>query len=197
LTEAQLPDGLIAAAGALTAWLADADAPGIIVGGVAASLLGRPRMTQDVDALVAITEDRWPLLLDKAKAHGLAPRIAEPLEFAARNRVLLMRHEPSGIDIDLILGGLRFEFEAIAAAIPYRFGPLTIRLPRVEDLMIMKAIAHRPRDLLDLETLLGLHPEANLDRVRQYLDEFARAASMSDLLEDWDRLVARRRPTPA
>ena len=105
-----------------------------------------------------------------------------------------MRHEPSGIDIDLILGGLPFELEAVAAATPYRFGPLTIRLPRVEDLMIMKAIAHRPRDLLDLEALLIQHPQANLDRVRRYVDEFAHAASMSDVLEDWDRLVARRRP---
>jgi hypothetical protein len=194
LIEPGLPDGLIAAAAALTAWLEDADAPGMIVGGVAASLLGRPRMTQDVDALAALPEDRWPMLLAKATAHGLAARIEDPLAFAARTRVLLMRHEPSGIDIDLILGGLRFELDAIAAATPHRFGHLTIRLPRVEDLMIMKAIARRPRDMLDLEALMDRHPQADLDHVRSFLQEFAHAASMSDLLTNWDRFVARRDP---
>lgn len=194
MIEPGLPDGLIAAAGALTAWLEDAGAPGMIVGGVAASLLGRPRMTQDVDALAALSEDRWPILLEKAPAHDLAARIEDPLAFAARTRVLLMRHEPSGIDIDLILGGLRFELDAIAAATPHRLGHLTIRLPRVEDLMIMKAIARRPRDMLDLEALMDRQPQADLGHVRSFLKEFAQAASMPDLLANWDRFVAHRKP---
>ncbi len=88
-----------------------------------------------------------------------------------------MRHAPSGIDIDLILGGLQFELDTVAAATPYRFGPLTIRLPRVEDLMIMKTIAQRPRDMPDLEALLSQHPDSDLGRVRQFLDEFARPAA--------------------
>jgi hypothetical protein len=143
VTDAALPQGLVEAAAALLAWLDEGGASGVIVGGVAASLLGRPRMTQDVDALTALPEDRWPALLDAAPAYGLVARIDAPLEFAARTRVLLMRHEPSGIDVDLIFGGLQFELDAIAAATPHRFGALWIRLPRVEDLMIMKAIAQR------------------------------------------------------
>ena len=182
------------AAAALLAWLDDAGAPGVIVGGVAASLLGRPRMTQDVDALTALPERRWPALLSAAAAHGLVARVDAPLDFAARTRVLLMRHEPSGIDIDLILGGLQFELDAIASAIPYSFGTLSIRLPRVEDLMIMKAIAQRPRDMLDLEALLSRHPDSDLVRVRRFLDEFAKAAVMPDLLSNWDRFVARQKP---
>ena len=194
MTDAPLPQGLVEAAAALLAWLDESGAPGVIVGGVAASLLGRPRMTQDVDALTALPEVRWPALLDAAPAHGLVARIDAPLEFAARTRVLLMRHDPSGIDVDLIFGGLQFELDAIAAATPYRFGALSIRLPTVEDLMIMKAIAQRPRDMLDLEALLSQHPDSDLGRVRRFLDEFARAAAMPDLLSNWDRFVARRRP---
>ena len=194
MPESSLPQGLVQAAAALQAWLDESGAPGVIVGGVAASLLGRPRMTQDVDALTAVAEDRWPALLDAAPAYGLVARIDAPLEFAARTRVLLMRHEPSGIDVDLILGGLQFELDTIAAATPYRLGALSIRLPRVEDLMIMKAIAQRPRDMLDLEALLSRYPDSDLGRVRRFLDEFARAAAMPDLLTNWDQFVARRRP---
>ena len=194
MTEHPLTVGLIAAARALTAWLDDAGAPGVIVGGVAASLLGRSRLTQDVDALISLPEELWPALLQKAATHHIVPRIADPLGFAAHARVLLMRHEPSGIDLDLILGGLQFEYDAVAAAVPHQFGPLMIRLPRVEDLMIMKAIANRPRDMLDLEALLSMHPEADLERVGQYIREFALAASMSELIENWSRVVARRPP---
>jgi hypothetical protein len=168
-------------------------APGMIVGGIAASLLGRPRLTQDIDALADLPEHRWPELLERAPAFGLVPRVDDPLAFAARTRVLLMRHVPSGIDIDLILGGLRFELDAIAAARPYRLGALTIRLPRVEDLMIMKAIASRPRDKQDLEALLLQHPLADVAEVRRFLQEFSRAASMPELLDDWDAFISRRR----
>ena len=189
-----LPPGLLAAIAAVTAWLDDAGSPGMIVGGIAASLLGRPRLTQDVDALTTVPEGRWPALLDAARFHGLEPRIDAPLQFAARTRVLLMRHRPSGIDVDLMLGGLQFELDAVAAAVPHAIGATTVRLPRVEDLMIMKAIAHRPRDVLDLEALLDLHPDADIAHVRRFLVEFARSASMPSIIESWDRLLSRRGP---
>lgn len=38
----------------LLSWLKAAKAKGVIVGGVAASLLGRPRFTRDVDALEGV-----------------------------------------------------------------------------------------------------------------------------------------------
>lgn len=47
-------------------------------------------------------------------------------------------------------------------------GGVTVRLPRVEDLMIMKAVAQRPQDMLDLEGLIAAHPQADLTVVRQW-----------------------------
>jgi hypothetical protein len=35
---------------------------------------------------------------------------------------------------------------------------LQVRLPRVEDLLVMKAVARRPKDLQDIEGLLAAHP---------------------------------------
>jgi uncharacterized protein (DUF2336 family) len=68
-------------------------------------------------------------------------------------------------------------------------------LPRVEDLLIMKAIARRPKDLQDIEGLLAAHPEADLVAVRQWVREFATAMSMSDMLDDFDKVVARSKST--
>jgi hypothetical protein len=69
-------------------------------------------------------------------------------------------------------------------------GPFKIRLPRVEDLMIMKASAQRPGDMIDLEALLEAHPEADLEQVRRWVREFATASSMPDLIGAFDKLVA-------
>ena len=70
-----------------------------------------------------------------------------------------MKHTESGIDIDLTFGRLSFELTAIEHSEIHDIGGLRGRLPRVEDLLIMKAIARRPKDLQDIEGLLAAHPE--------------------------------------
>jgi hypothetical protein len=141
--------------------------------------------------LVDLDETRWPTLLEAARRLKILPRIADPLEFARRTRVLLLRHEPSRIEIDVIVGGLPFERAAVASGEWRTLGGFAVRLPRIGDLMIMKAIAQRPQDLLDLEALIETHPEADLSEVRQWVREFSVAATMPSLLEEFDRLVAR------
>jgi len=75
-------EGLLAAIRAATKWLEAAEVPHAIVGGVAASLHGKPRVTKDVD-LVALAEDStWSALLDSARKHKIQPRIQAPLDFA-------------------------------------------------------------------------------------------------------------------
>jgi hypothetical protein len=127
----------------MTAAFDDAGVSAVVVGGVAVSLLGRPRFTRDIDALVDLDEARWPDLVEAAHRARIVPRIEGALPFARRSRVLLLRHTPSQIDIDVILGGLPFERATVAAAQPRSVGDLTVRLPRVEDLMIMKACPAR------------------------------------------------------
>ncbi len=165
----------------------------MIIGGVAASVLGQPRLTQDVDALAILPEDRWAPMLDAAARFGIVRRIDNPLDFARRSRVLLMKHAASGIDIDVTFGGLAFEQAAVENSEQHEIAGVLIRLPRVEDLLIMKAIAHRPKDLQDIEGLLKAHPEADVTRVRQWVREFSMATGMGDMLEELDKLLARRK----
>ncbi len=166
----------------------------MLIGGVAASILGRARLTRDVDALMMLPEGDWPATLSAAADHGITPRIADPLGFARRSRMLLLRHSASRIDIDLSLGGLSFEQEALDRSQVHEVGGIRLRLPQVEDLLIMKAFAHRPKDMEDIEGLLDVHPDANLEFVRRWLREFSIAMTMPDLLEDFDKAVARRKP---
>jgi hypothetical protein len=88
--------------------------PSTIIGGVAASALGRPRLTKDIDALAIVPEEGWAKAIQSASRHGIVPRIEGVLEFALRSRVLLLRHTASGIDLDVTFGGLPFEEAAVA-----------------------------------------------------------------------------------
>jgi len=187
----RVPATLLAALADLMKWLDAANMPSMVIGGVAASVLGQPRLTQDVDALAILPEGEWANAVSTAARHGILPRIENPLDFARRSRVLLMRHVESGIDIDVIFGGLLFEQSAIDNSKIHDIGGLRVRLPRVEDLLIMKAVARRPKDLQDIEGLLAAHPEADVGTVRQWVSEFATAMGTSDMLDDFDKLVAR------
>ena len=189
----RVPPLFLGALADLTEWLDKAGVPAMVVGGVAASILGRPRATRDIDALAVAPDDQWSRLVESARAHGILPRIENPLEFARRTRVLLLRHTESSIDIDVILGGLPFEAEALSRASVHDLGGVRLRLPQVEDLLVMKAIAHRPQDLRDIEGLLDVFPNANVERVRQFAREFAAAAEIPDLPEEFEKLLAQRK----
>jgi hypothetical protein len=194
VADERVPATLLAPLADLAKWLEISHAQGVIVGGVAVSLLGRPRFTQDIDALVIVAENEWQAMLAAAATCGFIPRIENPLEFARRARVLLLRHIESSIDIDVILGGLSFEQSAVEHGRVHDVGGVSVRLPRIEDLLVMKAVAHRPQDLQDIEALLDAHPNVNVEEVRRWVREFAAATAMQDLLEDFERLLARRKP---
>ncbi|MBN1889932.1 MAG: nucleotidyltransferase [Thermoflexales bacterium] len=161
---------------------------GIVIGGVAASLLGKPRLTADIDAIILLSVDDLPSLLRVAVQEGLEPRIAGAEEFARRNRVLLLRHKESGVNVDVSLGMLPFEVEAVERSLAYNIGALKLRLPTPEDLIILKAVAHRPKDLLDIQAILETQPNLDKDRIRYWVREFAQALEMPEL---WDDIAGR------
>jgi hypothetical protein len=183
---------LLAALGDLTAWLKAAQVPGVIIGGVAASLLGRPRVTRDVDALVVLDETEWARFLAAGERFGFAPRRPDAIDFARQARVLLVQHAPSGIDVDIVFGALPFEEEVVANAISVDVAGIRLSLPTPEDLVIMKAVAHRPRDLGDIEAVLDTHPELDAQRVRRWVREFSMALGMPDLLTDLETMLKKR-----
>jgi hypothetical protein len=159
------------------------DNRGVIIGGVAASVLGTPRLTADVDVVLLLSVSRLPELLDVAAELGLVPRITNAEQFARRNRVVLLRHSESGISVDISLGMLPFEEEVVARSRLQQIGDLRLRLPTPEDLIILKAVAHRPKDLLDIAEILKSHPDLDRTYTEHWIREFAAALDMPELWE--------------
>jgi hypothetical protein len=184
LPVAPLPD--------LVLWWQAQQAPGVVIGGLAVALLGRPRVTRDIDAMVLLPEDRWPAFVDAGSAFGFVPRLPDTLAFAREARVLLLRHQPTAIDVDVALGCLPFEEEVVARATAVQVAGVSVPLPTPEDLIIMKAVAHRDRDLLDIEGLLAAHPHLDVRRIRRWVRAFADALDTPELYDDLQRRLAHR-----
>ena len=71
------------------------DVEGMIIGGLAASLLGRPRFTNDIDLIILDLDDRIPEFIQKLKSFGINPRISDVEQFATESRLFLLRNTES------------------------------------------------------------------------------------------------------
>jgi predicted nucleotidyltransferase len=169
---------------ALQRLLSRFDDRGVIIGGTAVSMLGKARFTEDVDAMFLLSIQDIPRLLVAAKEEGIEPRIENAAEFAKKSRVLLMRHVKSGTNIDISLGIMPFEQEMVERSVVHQIDEaLQIRLPTPEDLVIMKAIAHRPKDLEDIRTIAEKYPNLDVGRIEEWVKAFGEVLETPEL---WD-----------
>jgi hypothetical protein len=100
--------------------------------------------------------------VDEWLAH-YEPRMKGAREFALLNRVLLLRSS-SGVGIDIALGGLPFEENAVHRATKIEMEPdAEVRLCTPEDLIVMKAFADRVLDWNDIRGILVRQGTNNLD----------------------------------
>ena len=188
MSDSAIPQTFLAPLYAVQTVLAHFHNRGMVIGGVAVSLLGKERSTADIDALVLLTLDDIPELLAVAAREGLTPRIADVVTFARRSRVVLLQHESSGINVDLSLGALPFEDQAVKRSTVWAEGDLRIPLPTPEDLIILKAVAHRPKDRDDIEGIMTRHPDLDWRRIEHWVRQFAEALEMPELWTDLARL---------
>jgi hypothetical protein len=176
----------------LKRWLKSRGVDGVVIGGIAAGLLGTPRATHDVDVLVVIDDDTWSEFLAAAMVFGFEPRIPDPLQFARTHRVLLMVHQPSQWEVDVTFGSLEFERELIARSTTVKVGNVRVPVPTPEDLIILKAIPRRPNDLADIAELLHHHPRLDVARIRRVAADFSAFLECPEILDDVERLLLTR-----
>jgi hypothetical protein len=183
----QLEDALAALRRALDA----TRVPWMVIGGIATIVRGVRRLTTDIDALVEDDGLDVATLIAALGARAIQPRIPDAARFARANAVLLVRHQPSGVDLDVALGRTGFEREALAARVRATYGTVRVPMARADDLVILKAMAARPKDIEDAIALLVLHPAIDVARVRRRLAELAELADEPELVTGLEDILAR------
>lgn len=183
---------IVAAVRAVATALSVLPVPAMIIGGIAVIARGVPRLTRDVDATVAGGAIELTALLDALSTCDVVPRIDDAAAFAATNQVVLLRHQPSRVDVDLSIAWLPFEYEALASSELLDLAGTRVKVARAEDLIIYKAVAFRPQDQQDIERLLVLHrPSVDLDRVLQIVGSFAAALDEPSRVMDLENIIRR------
>jgi len=150
--------------------------PYMVIGGMANAVWGVARATVDVDVTVLLGPEHVARLL-AALGEGFTPRSSDPEELARKTRVVPLVHS-SGVQVDVILGLLPYEEEAVFRAVAVTVADTAVRFCTAEDLILHKIISTRERDLADVEALLLVRGD-RLDRA--YLDP--RVHELAALLE--------------
>lgn len=152
-----------------------------LIGGLAVERWGEPRLTLDVDATVLAEYGTEVQVID-AVLGRFAARRPDAREFALAHRVLVVRAS-NGVDLDLSLAAFEFEREVLNRATPYEFEPgVGLLTCSAEDLIVYKAVAGRPRDIGDIETVVRRQGRRlDVDRVRRWLRVFAELKEDPDL----------------
>jgi hypothetical protein len=98
--------------------------------------------------------------------------------------MLLLRHQATSTNIDISLRILPFEIEMVDRSQTLKVGNLNLCLPTPEDLIIMKAIAHRHQDLADIQAIATCHPDLNVARIQFWVEQFGAVLELPDLWDD-------------
>jgi predicted nucleotidyltransferase len=87
------------------------------------------------------------------------------------------------------LGVLPFEIEMVERSKEFEIGPIRLRLPTPEDLIILKAVAHRPKDMADIQAIADSHPDLDKKRIKLWVDQFGEALDLPELWGDIEKLL--------
>jgi hypothetical protein len=99
--------------------------------------------------------------------------------------VLLLRHQETGVDLDVSLAWSAFQQEALVASTLTAFGRVRAPMCTPENLVVFEAIAGRPKDIEDAEAFLVLYPDIDRERVRARVAELAALAEAPESSRRW------------
>lgn len=131
-----------------------------LIGGLAVSLRGQPRMTVDVDLVILADIDQALQLAQELSSTPFEPLFPGVEEVVARSYILPLRHRVTGIRVDVAIGMSGFEQQAVVRATKVTIGDVHVPVVAVEDLLVMKALAGRPQDEQDIRGLVAAQRDA-------------------------------------
>ena len=115
---------------------------------------GRPRLTADVDASVDAAGASPATVVAALAPHGFDLRFQLSPEHLASARLLPIVHAPSAMPLDLTLAAPGLDEEFLDRARPFDFGGVVVPVISAEDLVAMKVLAGRRKDLEDVRGVL-------------------------------------------
>jgi len=162
--------------------------PYMLIGGQAVLHYGEPRLTKDIDITLGVDIERLGDMLRMASDLGLVVTKEDIEAFAELTRVLPCMDPSTGIRVDFIFSFLEYERQAIARAARKTIGGSQVNVAALEDVIILKIAAGRPRDLEDVLSMLLKNPKRDDSYIIDWLKQMGPALER-DLVGPFKALV--------
>ena len=159
-----------------------------VFGAQAVVAYGVPRLSADVDVTVKLVPEDPNRFVRDMEAAGFDLRIDDP-NFVRRTRVLPFVHAATAMPLDVVMAGSGLEDEFLERAQATDVGGTTVPLIDLQDLIVAKILAGRPKDIGDAQSLWRVHgPSVDDGHVRRTLQLLEEALGQSDLLSSFESI---------
>lgn len=166
--------------------------PYALIGGLAVGVHGIPRPTHDLDFTIAVDRSRLPeffqAVIDlgydvpQEFTTGWVDQVAGMPLVKARLWV-----EGKTIDVDVFLAESRFQKSLIQRRIRTDVEGIAAYIASPEDLILLKVLAGRPRDLGDVQDILLVQGPLDQAYLQHWADELGVRSQLTKALEDFTR----------
>ncbi len=122
-----------------------------LIGGLAAGYWGEPRFTRDMDFTVVSRSGSFDELAKLFKKAGLKTQVNGP------SQLVVLQKGNLKFQADLILAETEYQDWVVQRAVTIPMFEIQVPICSAEDMIILKLIANRRQDLLDIENVLKNH----------------------------------------
>lgn len=166
--------------------------PYALIGGLAVGVHGIPRPTHDLDFTIAVDRSRLPEFFQAVIDLGYDV----PQEFTSgwvdqvagmplvKTRLWV---EGKTIDVDVFLAESRFQKSLIQRRIQTDVEGIVAYIASPEDLILLKVLAGRPRDLGDIQDILLVQGSLDQAYLQHWADELGVRDQLTKALEEFSR----------
>lgn len=159
--------------------LQKAGLPYMIIGGQAVLLYGEPRLTRDIDVTLGVDTDQLEKLIRIAETLNLDILPDNFAEFVTQTKALPTQEQKSGIRVDFIFSNTEYEHQAFKRVNSVSINKVNVNFASIEDLIIHKIFASRPRDIEDVRGIILKNKGIDMLYIEHWLGEFDEALDSS------------------
>jgi hypothetical protein len=163
-----------------------------VMGGLAVRAYALPRPTFDIDFTIAISPERLAEFFSRCEDFGFT--VPSQYTTGYVDRVagmplvkLRLYLKDKGIDIDIFLVESPYQHELIFRRRRDDVDGQTVWLVSPEDLILLKLVANRPRDILDVGDVLFMQSQLDTAYLRRWAKELGVESQLEAALSDATR----------
>jgi hypothetical protein len=135
--------------------LSEAHVAYALIGGLAAGKRTDPRFTRDIDFLVNVPQLKLPSVLEELSRRGFEFELTEVIREWTQHHMTTLSFR--GIRVDWLKPVIPAYQHVLDTANDESLGERPIRVANAEGLILLKLLAFRTRDQLDIELLVAAH----------------------------------------